>query len=443
MEQITQWLSGAAGIIWAVIALGVLIFFHELGHFIMAKLSGVGVLKFSLGFGKKLVGRKVGETEYIISVLPLGGYVKMVGEDDGTELSDEDRKRSFSAQSVWKRFGIIFAGPLFNVILAVLLIYIVLVTGVPTAVMKISGVVPGSPAESAGFKTGDIIERMDDVAAPSWEYMAEYVKQNPDKTIDFSVLRGDKTVGIKADMKGGPGRDGFGLKEQVLIETILTSSPADTAGIKPGDRVVSVDDVPIDSWMEMHDIIKANPGKEINFSVEREGRVLDLKVTPEPDPKDPKGGGQIKVIRGSETVVERLGLAEAVPRSAAITLNMATAITGFIGKLIAGKEDYSEVGGPILIAQMSVRQAKKGFADFVYFVAILSVNLGIINLVPIPVLDGGHLFFLGLEAVMGKPLSLRKREIAQQIGLFLLIALMVFIFYQDIMRLLGFEQMWM
>lgn len=443
MEQFTQWLSGAAGIIWAVIALGVLIFFHELGHFIVAKLSGVGVLKFSLGFGRKLVGRKVGETEYLISALPFGGYVKMVGEDDGTELSEEDRKRSFSAQSVWKRFAIVFAGPFFNIILAVLLIYVVLITGVPTAVIKIAGVLPGSAAEAAGFRPDDIIREMDGIEAPSWEYMDEYAAKHPDKTIEFSVLRGKQTVNISANVKGDPGREGFGLKEQVLIDMMKTGSPADRAGMEPGDRVVAVGGVPVDSWMKMSKIIRANPGKEIPFTVEREGRMLDLKVTPEPDPRDPEGGGQIKVIRGSETIVKRYGPVEAALQSTAITLNMATAITGFIGKLIAGKEDYSEVGGPILIAQMSVKQAEKGFGDFVFFIAVLSVNLGIINLVPIPILDGGHLFFLGLEAVMGRPLSLRKREIAQQIGLFILIALMVFIFYKDIMRLLGLEEMWM
>lgn len=425
----------------AAVVLGLLIFFHELGHFLVAKLSGVGVLKFSLGFGRKLVGWKSGETEYMISAFPLGGYVKMVGEDpEGDELSPEDKKRSFSEQPIYKRAAIVFAGPLFNILLAILLCYLLFVTGFPTAISKVTDVVPGSPAQAAGFMPGDIIEKVDGEEMDIWEMVSNHVEEHPGKKVEFVVRRGRETTRIEAVPENRGGKGYLGLGGSVIVAAVMEHSPADKSGIKTKDRIIAVNGQRVGSWGEMSDMVKASPGKNMSFTIEREGRTLDLKVVPVLDPKDKVG--KIGVQMGTESRDVAYGPVESVGMSVEKTYQMTGMTVGFLAKLIRGKEDASQMGGPIAIVQLSGRQARQGFADFVIFMALLSVNLGIMNLFPIPILDGGHLFFFGIEALMGKPLDMKKREMAQQVGLFLLIALMVFVFYNDIMRILSFYTSW-
>lgn len=425
----------------AVVVLGLLIFFHEFGHFIVAKLSGVGVLKFSLGFGRKLVGWKLGETEYMISAFPLGGYVKMVGEDpEEEELSSEDKKRSFSEQPIYKRAAIVFAGPLFNILLSIILCYLLFVTGFPTAISKVVGVVPDSPAQVAGFMPGDIIDKVDGKDLDVWELVSDYVEEHPGKKIDFLVRRDHTASHIEAVPENRNGKGYLGLSGSVIVAAVMEHSPADKAGIKTKDHIIAVNGQKVGSWGAMSDIVKANPGKSLSFTVDREGRTLDFKVVPVLDPKEKVG--KMGVQMGAESKDVAYGPIESLGMSVNKTLQMTSMTVGFIVKLVSGKEDASQMGGPVAIVQLSGRQARQGFADFVIFMALLSVNLGIMNLFPIPILDGGHLFFFGIEAVMGKPLDMKKREMAQQVGLFLLIALMVFVFYNDIMRLLGFSVMW-
>jgi len=435
-----------AGLLWAVIALGILIFFHEFGHFIVAKLSGVGVMKFSLGFGAKLVGRKFGETEYMISALPLGGYVKLLGEEEGEELSEEDRPRSFTAQPVWKRFAIVFAGPVFNIILAVILCYIVMLTGNPTPIARVSDVAPDSPAASAGFRQGDVISSVGGKDLLFWDDIADYVNAHPGKEMVFTVERGGVRTRLPLvipDVKDG--YKGLGLVGTVVIGARKDGSPAAKAGLRADDVVVAVGGKRIGLWSEMAGIIRANAGNPLDFTVERDGRTVHMNITPESteDPQKPGSYvGLIGVMPGSEMANVTYGPAEAAVMSVDRTLLYSALIVKFLGRLVKGEEDATQVGGPIAIVQLSERQAKQGFADFVLFMAMLSINLGIINLVPIPVLDGGHLFFLGLEAVMGQPLSMRKREIAQQIGLVLIISLMALVIGMDILRAMGFIEMW-
>jgi len=434
--------TGLSGLAAAAVALGFLIFFHEFGHFIVAKLSGVAVQKFSLGFGKKLFGWKVGETDYMVSVLPLGGYVKMLGEDEGAEeLSPEDKKRSFSAQPGYKRALIVFAGPFFNIVLAVILCYIVLVTGFPQAIARVAGVAPGSPAAVAGFMPGDIVEKIDGNYVDFWQEVADYVKGHPGKAAAFTVRRGDRKLEIKATPELQGKKVYLGLLGEVFIEALEVGSPADKAGIKPKDQVLAVDGKDIGSWDEMAQTVKESLGKELSFTVKRQGSLNNIIITPVLA-KGNKGEGKIGVLMGTATEKVAYGPIESV----VLSLDKAGGMTGFtvtiLSRLVRGKEDASQLGGPIAIVQMSGSQAKRGFADFVLFMALLSINLGILNLLPVPILDGGHLLFFAIEGVIRKPVSLRVREVAQQIGLFLLISLMVFVFYNDIMRLLGFEQMW-
>lgn len=424
-----------------VVMLGLLIAFHEFGHFVVAKLSGVGVLKFSLGFGKKLVGWKYGETEYMISAFPLGGYVKMVGDDlEGEELSPEDKKRAFLEQPVYKRAAIVFAGPLFNILLSIILCYLLFVTGFPTAISKVIEVVPGSPAQAAGFMPGDIIDKVDGKDMDIWEVVSDYVEAHPGKKVEFVVLRDGSTSKIEAVPENKGGKGYLGLVGSVVIDAVVVNSPADKAGIQSKDRVISVNGKRLSSWGEMWDMVKVSPGKTMKFVVDRQGKTLEFMIAPVLDPKDKTG--KVGIVMGADSKVVAYGPVESIGLSVAKTYQMTGTTITFLAKMIKGKESATGMGGPIAIMQISGRQARQGFDAFVMLMAFLSINLGLMNLFPIPVLDGGHLFFFGMEALMGKPLDMRKREIAQQIGLFLLIALLVFVSYNDIMRFFGFYTSW-
>ena len=224
----------------------------------------------------------------------------------------------------------------------------------------------------------------------------------------------------------------------------MARSPADIAGLKTKDRVLAVDGRPVGSWTAMSDVVKVNPGKTLDFTIDRGGKRFDAKITPKLSEakQGEKQYGIIGVQMGSDLVNMAYGPIESLKLATERTSMMTGLTVQFLGRLIGGKEDASQVGGPIAIVQLSGRQARQGPADFIIFIALLSVNLGVINLFPVPILDGGHLMFLGIEAIQRKPLSMRTREIAQQVGLFMLIALMVFVFYNDIMRILGFSPMW-
>ncbi|MBI5189968.1 MAG: RIP metalloprotease RseP [Nitrospirae bacterium] len=432
----------------AIVALGILVFAHEFGHFIVAKMSGVGVLKFSLGFGRKLIGWKRGETEYMVSAIPLGGYVKMIGgegDEDDKELTPDEKARSFMAQPVWKRMAIVLAGPVFNILLAFVLCYVLLVTGFPTAVARVAGVAPGSPAEKAGFLSGDIIEGMDGNPTDIWFLVADYVKAHPGKVVAFKVRRGGETLDIKAAPVPGPDGKGYiGLAGSAIIDVVFPGSPADKAGIRGKDRVVAVDGKEVGSWDDMAGVIHGSPGRELDISILRDGKPMSFKVTPDlkEDLGNGKSGGVIGITPGSDTEKVRYGVVESAGLAIDRTLLYTKVISAFLARLVSGKEDAKQLGGPIMIVQMSGMQAQQGYIDFVMFMVMLSVNLGVINLFPIPVLDGGHIFFLAIEGIIRRPLSIKMREVAQQIGLFMIIVLMVFVFYHDILRIMGLEQLW-
>lgn len=345
----------------AIVVLAFLIVFHELGHFLVAKRMGVGVLKFSVGFGPRLVGTRVGETEYVISAIPLGGFVKMVGEDPEEEVSEADRGRSFNHKALWKRTAVVAAGPLANLLFAFL---------------AFAGV-----------------------------YMVYGARD-----LDHAAVVGALSEGM----------------------------PAAAAGLVPGDHIVAVDGAPIADWDALVEAIRASEGRTLRFEVEREGRILPYEITPEAKPRHNEFGEVVEtafligIERGYQ--IRQVGPFEAVTLGAQQTAWWVRTLLLSIGKMITGSIAADQIGGPILIVQAAGQQAERGLEDLIYFMAIISVNLGILNLLPIPILDGGHLFFFAIEGILRRPLPLRHREIAQQIGLVILIALMTFAFYNDIMR---------
>lgn len=348
-----------------ILVLGLLIFVHELGHFLFAKLFRVRVLKFSLGFGPKLFGRVVGETEYVVSVLPLGGYVKMFGENpDEQRVSEEEKKVSFAHKKVWQRFFIVLAGPLFNMIFPVVLFFMVFST-------------VGQPYQIDTTQVGDV------------------------------------------------GKD----------------FPASAAGIKTGDIFLEIDGRATTSWMDVLNSVKNSGGKELDIVLDRDGERIELKVTPVFDAvKDEVGDVVVEkyligITPGGEIAYKPLSLSAALHHAYSLTLGYVNTIGKVLVKLIKRDIPASELGGPILIAQIAGQQMKAGWINLVYFISLLSVNLGLLNLLPVPVLDGGHLVFLTIEGLRRKPMNERAQIIAQQIGMACLGTLMVFVFYNDIMRI--------
>ena len=344
-----------------IIVLGVLIFFHEFGHFLIARFFGVGVEKFSLGFGPRLIGRKVGITDYRISAIPLGGYVKMVGEEPDAEIDPEEIPLSFTHKHVAKRMLIVAAGPVFNIILAVIIFFgIFLSSGTFVLKPSVGSVKQGAPAFSAGLEKGDLIIAINESAINSWDEMAEIINGSKGKTIRLVVRRGDSTRNFTI------------APEQVTTKNIF--------------------------------------GEDIQRYI-------------------------IGITASGESYSKELSLFQAFSESLLQTYRVTELMVVIIAKLITGDISTDTLGGPIMIAQMAGDSAKAGIGSLISFIALISINLAIINLLPIPVLDGGHLLFFSIEAIKGSPVSIKVREIAQQIGLFLLILLMILVFYNDISRI--------
>jgi regulator of sigma E protease len=347
-------------IISVVVLLGVLIFAHELGHFLMAKRAGVGVLKFSLGFGPRIIGKKIGETEYLLSLIPLGGYVKLLGESPGEELPEEDVKRSFMNQTVWKRILIVAAGPVFNLLLALAIFTLVNMVGLPVLTPEVGSLQKDSAAMAAGMKVGDRIIIMDGKAVTKWDEISEIVTEGKEKPLRITVRRDAATLDLTVTPRPMKTRDLFG--EEVQSYKI---------GISPSPHTF---------------IQRRNPLSAFGEGVRQTWVISKLTVMS-------------------------------------------------LYKLFQGIVSPKTLGGPILIAQIAGAQAKEGVVQFLLFMALLSINLAVLNLLPIPVLDGGHLFFYGIEWVTGREINVRWREMAQQVGFVLLILLMVFVFMMDIERL--------
>jgi regulator of sigma E protease len=439
---------------WFLIVLGVLVAFHELGHFLAARWVGVRVLKFSLGFGPKLFGRQVGETEYLVSAVPLGGYVKLFGEEETEALTPEDRRRSFAHQKLASKFLIVAAGPGFNFLLAFLIFSGWLSTGAPLFVPTfrdltpdVEAIRPGSPAEAAGIQVGDRIIRINDKEISTRTEVADLVAKSNGKALTMDVRRGDqvKTLVITPSRLPGHEKDetaySLGIEETApVITAVMAGSPAMAAGFHDGDRVVSIESQPIRTWAQMTTFVKESPNRPLHFEVKRDGQVVPLTVTPSVEKAvvdgNPTEVGKIGISGPGRSVIRSSNPAMAVYHGLEATWGWTELTAVGIYKMVVGEISRSNIGGPLTIASISGEAASQGASSVVFLIAILSINLGVLNLLPIPILDGGHLLFFGIEAILRKPLRERQREIAQQVGLLLLVGIMVFAFWNDIDRII-------
>ncbi len=430
--------------------LAALIFVHELGHFLVARKCGVVVEKFSLGFGPKILGFKSGETEYLICAIPLGGYVKMKGED--YETSSLHEPGSFAAAPVLHRLAIAFAGPLFNFLFAIAIYWVVYLVGVQTLGLVTGSVEPDSPAQAAGIQTGDKVVAIDGEPVRFFTELQKIVHNSPGKSLDFQIERHGALLNIPITPLAKETVNIFGEKEKLglvgispLVRNITyveKGSVAEQAGIKEGDILLKVDDTPIRGWKDFKPAVVDKPGQELQFHVLRDRTELVLPVTPKRETvKDEKGQsveiGRVGVGLSGEMVEEKYGVFGAFVRGVKETGQLMYLIAVSIKKLIFGSIPADTIGGPILIFQVYGDQAEQGFNQLIRLTALLSINLGLLNLLPIPVLDGGHILFFLIELIKGKPVSERNRERAQQVGLFMLLGLMVFAFYNDIMRIMS------
>ena len=453
MLSLSSVFSFANNLLIFLAALAILIFVHELGHFLMARRAGVIVEKFSLGFGPKIFSYKVGDTEYILASIPLGGYVKMKGEDPGEELAETDKPGSFSAAPVKSRLAIAFAGPLFNILFAIIIYIIFYMVGTETLGTSIGVVRSGSPGLAAGLQTGDRITAVDGQKIRFWDELLKIVHASPGKNLDFLVERDATTLlNFSITPRSEEITDLFGRKKMVgligvtpLAQNIIfikEGSAAEHAGIKEGDRLLAVDETAIRGWTDLKPAAVDKPGQELAFTISRDGVEQIIMLTPELKTVQDKDGkdseiGVIGIALGGNMLSERYGPFGAAKRGMEETWRMTHLIMVSIKEMIFGSVPADAIGGPILIFQIYEEQAKRGFNELIRLTALISINLGLINLLPIPILDGGHILFFLIEILKGKPLSERSRERAQQVGIFMLLSLMVFAFYNDIMRIIG------
>jgi regulator of sigma E protease len=429
-------------IISFIIVLGVLIFIHELGHFMVAKWSGVGVEKFSLGFGPKLIGVTRGETEYRLSILPLGGYVKMVGEAIDEDVPEEARTKSFTHKPIGYRAAIVAAGSIMNLILAFVLLPVIFMLGVsvPAYLDKpaVIGYVSADEAGArAGMLKGDVVESANDKKISSWDDLATAIALSPGKDMALKVRRGSEVVALKLTpepSKAGVGIGGFLPPMEPLIGALSPGYPAAEAGIKIGDVITAIDGTAITHWAELERMVHES-GDEKVFTIKRGGESIDFRIKPKYN--EAIKAHLIGISRQEETILKRYGFAAAVAEGFSSAVDMTAKLFAILKGLVFGEYSLKTLGGPIMIAQVAGMAAEHGLTEVISLVAFLSLQLGIINLFPIPVLDGGHLVFLGIEYLRGRPLSERVISFAQQVGVVLLIALMAFVTWNDIYRIVG------
>jgi regulator of sigma E protease len=431
--------------------LGVLVFVHELGHFLLARWHGVRVLTFSLGFGPKLLSFRRGDTEYCLSAIPLGGYVKMAGEnpDDQPRGADDE----FLSKSKWQRFQILMAGPAMNLLLAVLLLAVVLSQGDRVLAFlsrpAVIGVVQAdSPAERGGMRAGDEVIRINGRAVSTWEDLEVGVTSRADRDVEFVVRRdgAERTLTIRPESTKVPvqsdatfevGTIGVLPDTYPIIDAVNAGDPAERAGLRKGDVILSIEGRRMVYSRNVSDALRNRAGQPTRMVVRRDGAEVPITVTPE----QRGANAMIGITLGNETIAYNPGPLEALGLS--LQRNVATAglIFTTLGELLTGDASPRQLMGPVGIAQLSGASAREGWIELLALMASISLNLGLLNLLPIPVLDGGHMAIMGIEAVARRDFSLAAKERMLFAGFVLLMALMVTVIYNDLTRVAWIERL--
>ena len=438
---------------WFLIAVFILVTFHELGHFSVARLLGVGVSKFSVGFGKTLYSfrsRRSG-TEYVLGVLPFGGYVKFIDERED-HVDPRALPSAFNRQKLWVRAAVVIAGPGANFILAIFFYWLVFGIGVPGVEPVIGYIEPGSSAEAVGLQRGDRIARINGRKVRSWGEHRYYLLNQVEagKTLTFAIVTPtgqNKTVSIESSRLQSGQLNPLILEEQIgvlprlapIVGTLIAGEVADASGIKLNDRFMTIDGVAINGWRDVVKTISSRPEQATRVSVLRNGSLKTIVVVPKAIHSLDSIVGRIGVGPANHVnVVVRLGAGEAINRAVEATWLLSKLTVGMIVQMVQGKESTKSIGGPLSIAKYAGASAQYGFTSFLTFLAILSISLGILNLLPIPVLDGGHLVYFIIEAIKGGPVSEAFMYRSQQLGFAVLAVLISFALYNDVLNIFKF-----
>lgn len=441
-----------------LLAIGVLVAIHEFGHFWMARRLGIRVVRFSVGFGRPLWRRQAADgTEYALSAIPLGGYVKLLDEREGP-VAPEHLSQAYNRQPVWRRVTVLLAGPAANFLFAVCAYWLLFVVGVPALKPVIGEVEPGSIAARAGLRDGDEIVRVGARPTPTREtaviaILDGLMKERP---IELALARADGSTSetalrFEGSTRGltepgallpGLGFDFWYPTVPPVVGKVIPDSPAERAGLQVGDRIVAIDGQAVADFPGLVQRVQPNPGRTLEFTVERQGDRITLPIEVQSQREGDRMVGRIGVqpVAGAAApeemrTAERYGVFESLPRAAAKTWSMSVLTLRMLWNVVTGDVSVKNLSGPINIAEYAGFSLQQGALAFLSFLAIVSVSLFVLNLLPIPILDGGQIAFQLAELVKGSPLSERAQAVGQQIGLFLLLVLMSFAFYNDLSRL--------
>lgn len=440
-----------------IVAISVLVAVHEYGHYLVGRLAGMKVLRYSIGFGKPLwkrIGKDPDRTEYCISAIPLGGYVRFLDSREGA-VDEQDEGRAFDQRPVPARIAVLLAGPGFNFLFAILAYWALFVYGVPAVKPTVGDVEPDSYAAEAGLERGDRILAVGGKQTPDWE--AALVQMLDEMTndgrvpltlagVDGSERRAEIDVGADPARLTKPGQlfEGLGFqpwRPDVVIADARPDGAAAAAGLRAGDRLVAIDGTPIAGAADVSEAVAPKPGERLTIEYERDGKTAEVEVVPEPAETDGETRGLIGVTISADwgdlAYMRQYGVIESIGRATERMWNSTVFTVRMLARMVTGDVSIENISGPISIGHFAGQSAQAGPGSFLGFLAIVSISLGVLNLLPIPVLDGGQIVYQTIEWVKGSPLSERAQIIGQQVGIFALLLLMTFAFYNDIARIVG------